>query len=180
MFVPRLRTAALVLASSFTLAACVYDNGYGYGGVSVGVGTGGYYDPYYDDYGYYASYGYPSHYGWYGGYYYPGTGYYIYDRRGHRHRWSDKHRRYWKSRIGRHHHHDGKSHWDGYRRGPSETGAPPSTPDSGSWRDRRRSRVDAPSPRPPSAAVQARAAAREERAAARAERREARRSKRED
>ncbi|MEO1920398.1 MAG: hypothetical protein ABGW84_00765, partial [Sphingomonadaceae bacterium] len=38
----------------------------------------GYYDPYYDDY----------YYGWYDSYYYPGTGYYVYDSWGKRHRWS--------------------------------------------------------------------------------------------
>lgn len=75
-------------AASLGLSACAYD-GYGYGGVSAGYGSGGYYG--YDDY-----YGRP--YGWYDGYYYPGNGYYVYDRAGHRQRWSDNHRRYWQGR----------------------------------------------------------------------------------
>ena len=71
MFVPRLRTAALALAAGLSLSACVYDDGYGYGGVSVGYGNAGYYDPYYDSYGsgYGRGYGYGSGYsGWYDGY----------------------------------------------------------------------------------------------------------------
>lgn len=118
MIMPRLRTAVLAAAASLTLGACAYD-GYGYGGMSVGYG-GGYYDPYYDDYGYgygYGhGYGYPSYYGWYGGYYYPGTGFYIYDRWGKRHRWGDRHRHYWENRR-RHWRgdRDGKPRWDGYR-----------------------------------------------------------------
>ncbi|RJF85424.1 hypothetical protein [Sphingomonas cavernae] len=91
MYVPRIRTILLALIASAGLAGCAYDDGYGYGGVSVGYGAG-YYDPwYYDDY-------YPRRYGWYDGFYYPGTGYYVFDRKGHRHRWSDGHRRYWEGR----------------------------------------------------------------------------------
>jgi hypothetical protein len=62
----------------------------GFGGISLGYGDG-YYDPYYDGYGYY---------GWYDDFYYPGVGYYVYDRGGGRHRWSDKNRRYWEGRRG--------------------------------------------------------------------------------
>ena len=73
---------AVVAVAAIGLAGCTaYDN-WGYGGVSVGYGSG-YYEPYY---------------GWYDGYYYPGTGYYIYDRYGSRHRWSDRYRRYWEQR----------------------------------------------------------------------------------
>ena len=68
--------AALAVIASFGLGGCAY-NDWGYGGVSVGYGTGGYYDGYYGDGGYY---------GWYDGYYYPGWGYYVYDDGGHRHR----------------------------------------------------------------------------------------------
>jgi hypothetical protein len=85
----------LVLAPAVLLAGCAYDD-YGYGGVNVGYGSG-YYDPWYD--GYYG-YGYPR-YGWYDGFYYPGHGYWVYDRRGHRHHWSDKHRRHWEGRRDR-------------------------------------------------------------------------------
>lgn len=84
----------LALAPAVLLGGCAYDD-YGYGGVNVGYGSGGYYDPWYDGY-----YGYPR-YGWYDGFYYPGHGYWIYDRRGHRHHWSDKHRRHWEGRRDR-------------------------------------------------------------------------------
>jgi hypothetical protein len=88
---------AIVAAAAITLGACTH-GGYGYTGLSVGVGNGYYYDrnPYY---------------GWYDGYYYPGSGYYVYDRSGYRHRWSPAHRRYWESRRGQHHRGD---NWSGY------------------------------------------------------------------
>lgn len=75
-----LRAPTLALIASFSLAACTND-GYGYGGMSVGYGVAS-----------------PSYYGWYDGYYYPGTGYYVYDRDRRRHQWSDNHRRYWEAR----------------------------------------------------------------------------------
>lgn len=87
--------AAMGLVGGLALGGCAYDDGY-YGGVSVGTGYygGGYYDDYWGP-GYYR----PGYYsGWYDGFYYPGSGYYVYDRRGHRHRWSDNHRRYWEHR----------------------------------------------------------------------------------
>ena len=94
-----LRAAALVLASAGALSACSYYDdgyGYGYGGVSVGYGSAGYCDPYYDDcYGGHYS---DAWYGWYGDYYYPGFGVYIYDRYRRPYRWTDDHRRYWESR----------------------------------------------------------------------------------
>ena len=65
--------------------------GYGYGGVSVGFGTGyssGYYDPWYG----------APYWGWYGDYYYPGTGFYVYDAGRRRHHWDDDTRRHWTSR----------------------------------------------------------------------------------
>ena len=111
MSIVRLRAAVLLLAGSFTLAAC--NDGYGYGGMSVGYGAAGYCDPRWDDcyygggydrydrYGY-GGYGYGSAYdpwwGWYGDYSYPGVGFYIYDRGGRRHRWDDNTRRYWEGR----------------------------------------------------------------------------------
>lgn len=77
------------LLSALALGGCTYDD-YGYGGVNVGYGTGYYYDDY--AYGPYAPYG------WYDGYYYPGSGYWLYDRGGVRHRWSDRQRYYWEQR----------------------------------------------------------------------------------
>lgn len=94
----RVASAAL-LASTLALAGCAYDD-YGYGGVNVGYGSGGYYEPY--------GYGYAP-YGWYDGYYYPGNGYWLYDRRGDRHRWNDRQRRYWERR------HEQSGKWDGPR-----------------------------------------------------------------
>ncbi|WP_150290097.1 hypothetical protein [Sphingobium estronivorans] len=87
--------AAVGLVGALALGGCAYDDGY-YGGVSVGSGYygGGYYDDYWDS-GYYR----PGYYnGWYDGYYYPGSGYYVYDRGGRRHRWNDGQRRYWEGR----------------------------------------------------------------------------------
>jgi hypothetical protein len=105
MFVPRLRNAVLAAAAALSVSAC-YDDGYGYGGLSVGYGSAGYYDPYYGGYGsrYGSSYGYgygyglPSYYGWYDNFYYPGTGYYVYDRYQRRYPMNDRHRRYWNDR----------------------------------------------------------------------------------
>lgn len=102
----RLRTAILAMSATIGLGACsTYygDDGYGYGGVSVGYGSGGYYDPYYDRYGYGYGRGYGGgygdpYYGWHNNYYYPGTGIFIYDRIGRRHRWNDDYRRYWEGR----------------------------------------------------------------------------------
>jgi hypothetical protein len=128
MWNPSLRAAALVLAGTIGLSACAYDDGYGgYGGVSVGYGSGGYCDPYYGcDSGYGYGYGngaygnaYDPWYGWYGGYYYPGIGIYIYDQSGRRYRWNDNYRNYWE---GRRNHYNGRDwndrrweRWEGYR-----------------------------------------------------------------
>jgi hypothetical protein len=128
----RLRAAALLLASAAGLSACsYYDDGYGYGGVSVGVGYGdGYCDPYWDDC--YRGRAYDPWYGWYGDYYYPGIGFYVYDRWGRRYRWADDHRRYWEGR--RHHWRDRDwndrrwERWEGFR--------------GDRWRDGRRWRDD--------------------------------------
>lgn len=95
---PLFRPVAL-LAATLALGACSTYDGYGYSGVSVGYGSyGGYASPYY---------------GWYDGFYYPGTGYYVYDRYGSRHRWGDRHRRYWESRRGDRRVRD---NWSDYRR----------------------------------------------------------------
>ena len=108
MFVPRLPAIALALAATLGLSAC-YEDGYGYGGLSVGYGDGYYGSPYYGGYGYNSPY-----YGWYDGFYYPGTGYYVYDRHGSRHRWNDHHRRHWQDRS-HNWHGDRRSNWDGMR-----------------------------------------------------------------
>jgi hypothetical protein len=97
----RLRAAAIALSAAAVAGCTTYDD-YGYGGVSVGYGRGGYYDPYYDDYwGYYAS---SPYWGWYGDYYYPGTGIYVYDRYRRPYRWNDDIRIYWTQR---------RDYWDG-------------------------------------------------------------------
>jgi hypothetical protein len=106
-----IRNLGLVAVAGVGLTACV-DDGYGYGGMSVGYGAPGYYDGYYDD-----GYGYGSPYwGWYGDYYYPGTGYYVYDRDRRPHRWNDGQRRYWESRRGNWRGDRGQSNWGGYDR----------------------------------------------------------------
>lgn len=87
--------AAVGLVGVLAALGGCYDDGY-YGGVSVGTGYygGGYYDDYWGP-GYYR----PGFYGgWYDGFYYPGSGYYVYDRGGHRRRWNDGQRRYWEGR----------------------------------------------------------------------------------
>jgi len=100
----RLTRPVLLLAATAALSACSAFDTYGTG-VSVGYSSGGYYPYGYSPY---------SYYGWYDGFYYPGTGYYIYDSYGARHRWSDRHRRYWEGRGGGRH--DRRDNWDGYRR----------------------------------------------------------------
>jgi hypothetical protein len=117
MSVLTLRTAAMALVAGLGLGGCAYGP---YGGLGVGYGNNGYYDPYYNGgysgyggyggyggsggYGYgagYSPYGYgygQPYYGWNNGFYYPGTGYYVYDRHRNRHQWTDAQRRYWESR----------------------------------------------------------------------------------
>jgi hypothetical protein len=75
---------ALVGGAALTVAGCASDgyHGYGYAGASYGYSGPGY--------------------GWYEDYYYPGTGFYVYERSGKRHRWSDSQRRHWQSRHGDH------------------------------------------------------------------------------
>ncbi|GAA0734346.1 peptidase [Sphingomonas japonica] len=110
----RIRTAGLVLAAGLGLAACT--DGYGYSGVNLGYGGGGYYgDPYYDGYGYGGGYygaGYAGNFGspywgWQGDYYYPGTGVYVYDRNRRAVRWNGAQQRYWQGR---------RNSWRGDRR----------------------------------------------------------------
>ncbi len=101
--------AAMVAIAGLSLGACsTYgSDGYGYSRVAVGYGAGYYSDPYY---------------GWYDGYYYPGSGYYVWDRQGYRHRWTSRHQRYWLARRGDRRVH---SDWSGYqhqRRGDYRAG----------------------------------------------------------
>jgi hypothetical protein len=107
MIGPRLRTIVFAAVATLGLSAC-YEDGYGYGGLSVGYGSAGYYDPYYA-----GGYGAP-YWGWYDNFYYPGTGFFVYDRFGSRHRWNDRHRHYWE---GRRHawRGDVRDRWDGFR-----------------------------------------------------------------
>lgn len=104
-------TAALG-AATLGLAGCVDD--YGYGGVSVGYGSPGYYgygDPYYDGLGYGGIGG--GYYGWYNDFYYPGSGVYVYDRYRRPFRWNDTQRRYWQGRRGGYR---GQPNWGGFDR----------------------------------------------------------------
>lgn len=120
-FLGRKMIAAGLAVAALALGGCAYDDGYGYGGVQVGYGSGGYYG--YDDY--YGYSGYPG-YGWYDGFYYPGSGYWVYDRGGRRHRWSDRQRRHWDGR-----------HWEGRRDHAGKWHGQPHRPDRsdrGEWR----------------------------------------------
>ncbi|HEU4705064.1 MAG TPA: hypothetical protein VFS45_05095 [Sphingomicrobium sp.] len=111
MPIPRPRTLAIVIAAGIGLGGCAAPFGYG-SGVSVGYGNQGYYDPYYDRYGYGSpygygyspygyrpAYGYAPYWGWNDGYYYPGTGYYVYDRYRRPRVWTDAERQYWTERA---------------------------------------------------------------------------------
>ncbi|MBC2779184.1 hypothetical protein [Parasphingopyxis marina] len=128
------RIAAL-LATAAGLSGCTIYDGYGTGYNSGYYADSAYPDECYDKDGYlypecedatYVArngYGYGRSwynnygpYGWYDGFYYPGYSVYIFDRQGHRHRWSDNHRRHWEGR--RHARRDGNRdgrHWDGRR-----------------------------------------------------------------
>ena len=122
MYVPRLRSALILLAAAAGLGACNYHDGYGYSRVSVGYSSGGYCDPYWDDCYYRRGYRrgyYDPWYGWYDNHYYPGIGIFVYDRWGRRHHWGDHHRRFWE---GRRHHWRGRNwhdrrweNWSGFR-----------------------------------------------------------------
>jgi hypothetical protein len=162
--------SAAALISSLTLASCAMDDGYGYGGVDVGYGS-----PYY-------GYGYAP-YGWYDGYYYPGNGYWLYDRGGNRHRWNDRHQRYWEGR--REHTRDWRGpstqpwqpglrdndrprrDWSGGQRDGVRQRVQQRRPDNGGARQapqvQQRSRVDAPAPPPANAPQERRGRVRSDR-----------------
>jgi hypothetical protein len=131
------RAGILAVAGALALGGCTYGD-YGYGGVSVGVGSGGYYG--YDD-PYYGGYGYPS-YGWYDGYYYPGYGYHVYDRAGSRRAWRDSDRRHWEgrreaSRGGWDRNRDGDGRWNGSRPDGQAGGVDRNGDGQPDWRQRR-------------------------------------------
>lgn len=96
----QLRIPAAIFAATVLLglSGCATD-GYGYG--RLGYGS--------------SYYGGSPYWGWYDDYYYPGTGYYIYDRYGSRHRWNDGHRRYWEGRRGRLTDRERRDNWRDYR-----------------------------------------------------------------
>ncbi len=114
---PRRLLGGIVLAGALALLSGCYD--YGYGGVSAGYGVGGVYDDgFYGNNLYGPGYGAGGGYGWYDNFYYPGTGVYVFDRGGGRHRWNDRQRSYWSARRG-----DGRG-WAGGRPGVRGDGIP--------------------------------------------------------
>lgn len=156
---------AMTAAAAAALAGCTT---YGYDGVStrVSVGYGSGYGGYYGD-----PYSRNPYYGWYDGYYYPGAGYYVYDRYGSRHRWSDRHRQHWE----RYRRHDARANWSGYgyrqrgdaenrtiRRGDRQRWSPPAREIR---RDRRSGAAPGVVASPPPRTVQQQPAVRSERRA---------------
>lgn len=121
---PRLLGATLAAVASLGLGACTTYDHYGYptSRVSVGVGYGA---PYY---------------GWYDGFYYPGTGFYIYDRRGTRHRWSQRYRDYWVVRRPRDRRY--YDNWAGYDAPHRYRGQPRYRDQRRDYREDRRDRRD--------------------------------------
>jgi hypothetical protein len=174
MIFKRLALVGLLFGTGVATSACT--DGYGYSGVSVGYGTGGYgyyddgfADPYYGGYGYG---GYPSYFGWYGDYYYPGTGIYVYDQYRRPYRWNDGQRRYWEQRRNQWRgDRNFRNDWNGFDRRngwrgdrPGGPGGPgvgnPGRPDwgtRGNWRGNRQnfSGQPAPAPQPPAGAAPA-------------------------
>ncbi|HEY7959841.1 MAG TPA: hypothetical protein VID20_07270 [Sphingomicrobium sp.] len=146
MHIARLKLAALALVGGISLAGCAYgDYGYGdpygygyapYGGVSVGIGYGGY-GGYYGGYGYPYGYGYDP-FGWYGDYYYPGVGIYVYDSHRNRHEWNGDQRRYWENRRSTWQNRSGRTgsgseNWSGWR---NRSGSTSSTTNTNDWHHR--------------------------------------------
>ena len=110
MYAFRFRAAAVALVAGIGLSGCMTPYG---SGLSVGLGNGGYYNPYYgsrygyNGYGYNAGYGYgypgygygyAPYYGWYDNFYYPGSGFYVYDIYRNPYRWTDAQQDYWEAR----------------------------------------------------------------------------------
>jgi len=99
----RVRMPVLGISTMLLLGGCAYGDLGGYGGLSIGVGSGGYYDDDYSPGGYYGDPrygGYESYprYGWYDGFYYPGQGAYVYDRVGRALAMRAQDRLYWLER----------------------------------------------------------------------------------
>lgn len=103
---------AIAVAAAFSISGCIY------------YGNPGDYDPYYD--GYYEPYpatGFAySYFGWYDDCYYPGIGSYVYNRYGHRQRWTSRQRKFWQNRRDRHRaknrtQNPPRENWDGFTRG---------------------------------------------------------------
>lgn len=95
----------LASVAALSLGGCYY-----YGDVA---GYDSYYDPYYSSYPG-TSFAY-TYFGWYDDFYYPGVGVHVFDRYGHRHRWSDRHRQFWEGRRG--HYRGHREDWSGFSRG---------------------------------------------------------------
>jgi hypothetical protein len=98
MFFPRFRSILVGLSSALAIGGCAYGDLGGYGGLSVGIGSGGYYDDYHDRGSYYGGHDAYPRYGWYDGYYYPGYGYDVYDRVGRSLAMRAQDRLYWLER----------------------------------------------------------------------------------
>jgi hypothetical protein len=112
MVLGRKTWAAAMLAGLMALGGCT--DGYGYSGVSVGAGYGGYAPGYYGGGGYgYA----PSYFGWYDNFYYPGTGAFVYDRYRRAYPWNDGQRAYWEGRRGAWRGGPIRDQWRGWGRG---------------------------------------------------------------
>ena len=165
MVATRLRALLVGAGASLALSGCMSLGGYGYADQGGYYNDGGYYggsgygDPYGAGYGGYDSYGYGagSYYGWYDNFYYPGTGFYVFDTYGQRHRWSGRQQRYWGDRL-RRYSGERRENWSGYRNDRDRDGIRnryDATPDGRRGRIRRdadrdgiRDRVDA-TPRGP-------------------------------
>ena len=112
-------TLLLALAAGIGVSGCA-ENGYGYGGASLGYAS----DYYGSGYGYGYSPGYygGAGYGWYGDYYYPGNGYYVYDRGGRRSRWTGDQQRYWQNHGYAQRNGEARGNWRNYRRDGQQQG----------------------------------------------------------
>ncbi len=120
----------LAVAASLSLSGCYY-----YGDLAgYDSSYDSSYDPYYSGYGS-ATFAY-SYFGWYQDFYYPGIGVHVFDRYGNRHRWSDRHRRYWEG-LG-YRHRDRRENWDGFSRGNDGLYRDQRRRDDREWRDGRR------------------------------------------
>lgn len=118
----RIGIVGLLAAIGIGTSAC--NDGYGYGGGSLGYASAGVYgDPYYDDYGYAGGYGgyggvgfASNYYGWNDGFYYPGTGVYVYDRNRRPFRWNGTQQGYWQGRgLNRQDRREVRQNWQGFR-----------------------------------------------------------------